>query len=119
MNIINIIVERLLKIGKIPICNGISSRAFHIGEFCFLLCYRCTFVVLFFFISLFVTNKLKKTYPTVLMVAIMIPMVIDGGLQKFFGILSTNMRRSLTGALFGIGMGYWIGQLNRWIDERS
>ena len=37
---IEIIIERILHIGEIPLCNGIPSRALHIGNFCFILCYN-------------------------------------------------------------------------------
>lgn len=30
---IEIIIERILHIGEIPLCNGIPSRALHIGNF--------------------------------------------------------------------------------------
>lgn len=49
----------------------------------------------------------------------MVPMVVDGSLQTFFGIMSTNFRRSLTGGLFGFGLGSIIGDMYRYLDTRT
>ena len=46
-----------------------------------------------------------------------IVMTIDGGLQTFFGIMSTNLRRSLTGGLFGIALGGFVTRLFLQLDK--
>jgi uncharacterized membrane protein len=46
-------------------------------------------------------------------------MIIDGSLQTFFGIESTNLRRMITGTIFGIGLGGLICYIYTWIDMRS
>ena len=44
-------------------CNGIAERAPHILGFCFPLCYRCTFIVILFIMTLYIAYKHKKTIP--------------------------------------------------------
>lgn len=99
------ILECLLHIGKVPICNGIASRAFHIGDFCFILCYRCSGVVLGIIFSLYYLNKYK---PKIRYILLIIPMIIDGLLQLLTPYISNNLLRSITGVLFGIGIGHGI-----------
>lgn len=100
-----IILERLLHIGKVPICNGIASRALHIGDFCFILCYRCSGVVLGIMFSLY---YLKKCEAKIKYFLLIIPLVIDGFLQLLTPYTSNNLLRLLTGILFGIGIGQGI-----------
>ena len=37
-------------------------------------------------------------------ITLMFPMIIDGNLQYLKGIPSTNLRRAMTGFLFGVGV---------------
>lgn len=115
-NIIDLIIARLSQFGTIPLCNGISERAMHIGDFCFPLCYRCMFFIFVFLITLFIFYKYKMNIPLVIGVVCLIPLMIDGGIQTFFGVLSTNIRRSLTGGLFGFGMGSLVSYVFEYID---
>lgn len=112
-HIIDFIVNRFSQFGTIPLCNGIATRAMHIGKFCFPLCYRCMFFVIVFIITLY---KYKKETPLMIAIICLIPLIIDGGMQTFLGILSTNLRRSLTGGLFGFGMGSLVNYVFRYID---
>lgn len=48
-----------------------------------------------------------------------IPMIFDGGIQTFFGIISTNVRRSITGGLFGFGIGAFLSKLYMYLDEKG
>ena len=43
--------------------------------------------------------------------ALVLPMGVDWGIQRWFGIMSTNARRLVTGLMagFGLGMGYMWG----------
>lgn len=117
--LINFIIERFSHFGEIPLCNGIASRAPHIFGFCFPLCYRCTFIVLLFFITLFILYKYKKKLPWSLIIIAMMIMIVDGGLQTFFGIMSTNLRRSLTGGLFGVALGAVVTRIYMYLDQES
>lgn len=117
--LINYIIERFSRFGEIPLCNGMASRAPHIFGFCFPLCYRCTFIALFFFITLFILYQYKKKLPWYFIIIAVLIMTIDGGLQTFFGIMSTNLRRSLTGGLFGIALGAFVTRLYLYLDQES
>ena len=111
----DVIWKRLLLIGIVPLCNGIASRAPHLFGYCFILCYRCTFILLFGIGTLLYLNK-KIIFSIKYVWILLIPMIIDGSLQTFMDISSTNFRRSLTGTLFGIGIGYVIKYLWQKVD---
>ncbi len=49
----------------------------------------------------------------------MLPMIVDGGLQTFFGIMSNNWRRAITGGIFGFGLAGMIALLYMYLDERT
>ena len=92
-----------------PLCNLKEERALHIGNFVFPLCFRCMFIFIFFILSflIFIKSKIKlNKYLFIISSIILIPMIIDGSIQTFFSIESTNIRRSITGSLFGLGLGY-------------
>lgn len=92
-----------------PLCNLKEERALHIGNFVFPLCFRCMFIFIFFILSflIFIKSKIKiNKYLFIISLIILIPMIIDGSIQTFFSIESTNVRRSITGSLFGLGLGY-------------
>ena len=99
-------------------CNGIAERAPHIFGFCFPLCYRCTFVVILFSITLYISYKYKRSIPIYVIILCMLPMIIDGSLQTFFGIMSHNFRRALTGALFGFALGMLVTKAYIYIDKK-
>lgn len=109
-----IILERLLHIGKVPICNGIASRALQIGNFCFILCYRCTGVVLGIIFSLYYLSKHETKVKYLLFI---IPMIIDGVLQLLTPYTSNNYLRLITGILFGIGIGHGIAYFSNKIYD--
>jgi len=117
--IIELVIERFYHLGDIPLCNGISSRAPHFFGYCFPLCYRCTFFLLLFLITLIVCYRKQKKLSFILCFLCLIPMIIDGSLQTFLGINSTNLRRALTGAMFGFGLGSLIVRLYMIIDVRE
>ena len=114
--IISLICERINHIGKIPLCNGIAKRAPHIFGYCFPLCYRCTFFILVMIMTLMIYYYRRKRISLSIAIWLLIPMVIDGCLQTFWGIESTNLRRALTGGLFGLGIGSFIAYLYSKID---
>ena len=101
-----------------PLCNLKEERALHIGNFVFPLCFRCMFIFIFFILSFLIfINKKIKLDKRLLIVSIisLIPMIIDGSIQTFFNIESTNVRRSITGSLFGFGIGYICYYLYKFI----
>lgn len=100
--------------GKIPLCNRNIERAIIINDFVFPLCIRCTFMILFFFLSLFLSKisivrsiiikfGLFKTF--IIACFLIIPLIIDGLLVYFSSYDGTNILRIITGMLFGIGSG--------------
>ncbi|MEG0367358.1 MAG: DUF2085 domain-containing protein [Coprobacillus sp.] len=117
-NFIELMLYRLSHIGQIPLCNGVEERAPHIFGVCLPLCYRCTFILLLFCITLFISYKYKKDLPIWILIICLIPMIIDGGLQTFMNIESTNLRRILTGSVFGFGLGMMIAKTYRYVDQR-
>ncbi|MFR7590457.1 MAG: DUF2085 domain-containing protein [Longibaculum sp.] len=117
IQLINLFWERLLHFGSVPLCNGIASRAPHILGVCFPLCYRCTFIFLLFIVTFIFCYKKHIKLPWWMIVLGVIVMTIDGGLQTFFGIMSTNLRRSLTGGLFGIALGGFVTRLFLQLDK--
>ena len=92
-----------------PLCNLREDRALHIGNFVFTLCFRCMFIFIFFISSFILFIKKKVKFNKMLFLIsflILIPMIIDGSVQTFLSVESTNLRRSITGSLFGLGLGY-------------
>lgn len=114
---IEILLERLFMLGQVPLCNGIPERAPHILGICFPLCYRCTFIFLAFFITLFIIYK-KEQINIKYVWILLLPMIIDGSLQTFLMIESTNIRRSLTGMLFGIAVAMIVKKIYVFIDKK-
>ena len=114
---IKMIIKRIVLIGHVPLCNGIASRAPHLFGICFPLCYRCTFFIIGFFLTLFILYKKKSSMNLYFACVCLIPLIIDGCLQTFWGIESTNLRRAITGCLFGFGMGMIVIRLNHIIDH--
>lgn len=121
--IIDLMIYRFSHIGEIPLCNGISSRAPHIMGFCFPLCYRCTFIILTMLLSLWFVYRYHKTMKIYWLFICLIPMIFDGCIQTFLGFESTNMRRIITGSLFGMSLGQLIylgvEKIECWIKYRS
>ena len=117
--IIAFILYRLSHIGEIPICNGIAERAPHFMGYCFIFCYRCTFIILAFLVALLIFYRKKVKLPIWILLLCMLPMAIDGGLQTFFGVMSENWRRALTGGFFGFGLAGLIALVYMRIDERT
>lgn len=102
------IVELKGNFGKIPLCNKRAERAPHIFGRCFFLCWRCTTVTIFSIIATIVlyyidlSLVMSRTF-TIVGSILVLPMIFDGSIQYFAKRDSTNARRAITGALFGIG----------------
>ncbi len=115
----NILKIRFHKFGDVPLCNGKASHGFFIGDFCFPLCTRCTSMMFFSFLFYILFIKKKIKLPSVITTIIMcIPLVVDGTLQYFFGIESTNFRRLVTGFLWGYGMAGFLANLYYCFPEK-
>ncbi|WP_304237979.1 DUF2085 domain-containing protein [Jiulongibacter sediminis] len=90
--------------GKTPLCNGKPERAPHLGSFCFPLCWRCTALLVGYFLGSVLRFywPLNMTWSTRFM--LMLPLAFDG----FFSYYtpwhrSNNVLRILTGLICGFG----------------
>lgn len=95
--------------GKKPLCNLNEERGIHFGSFVFILCYRCTFIILGGIFSFFLMylKKPKISYFYILFSFLfIIPCLLDGILQLVSSYESTNYIRALTGFFAGFGIGY-------------
>lgn len=114
-------IKGLKDIGKVPLCNGKSERAPHIFGKCFILCWRCTALsgsmLLSALLSFILTGHayieigMRELF---LAVMLLLPTLLDGGGQYFFGRESTNQRRVIWGTVSGVGLwmiASWIRML--------
>ena len=93
---------RLKNIWKKPICNQKSNRAPKCCWCVFLLCYRCTWIVIGWLIATLTISfyTIPKSY--ILLLLFTLPCAVDWLLQKLNLFESTNPRRFITGLLFWI-----------------
>ena len=102
--------SRLKSWGTAPLYNRKPERAPHFGTFCFPLCWRCTGILCGVMCGPLVLNflallgLLERPYIYILPTLLIVPLVYDGTIQYFFGELSNNTKRFVTGFLFGIGL---------------
>lgn len=61
--------------------------------------FLCITTIILEIIKIEVNNELL-----IINIILMIPMILDGSLQYFMGIESTNFRRGITGGLFGVAV---------------
>jgi uncharacterized membrane protein len=102
-------VKKVLnKIGKVPLCNGKPERAPHVCGKCFILCWRCSMVVLFsIMVTLLITYSkifIMKIPFAIIALLLIVPMIVDGVAQYLLHKESNNSRRIITGSLFGCGI---------------
>ena len=91
--------------GKVPLCNGVKSRAPFVGRFCFPLCWRCFGLVVGSLVGYWIGfSGVIVLVRNVLGIFLLTPLVVDGLLQEIFVVESTNFRRVIFGVLFGIGL---------------
>lgn len=113
---IKLLLYRLSHIGMMPLCNGVATRAPWIGDFCFILCYRCLGIVIGVLVTLY---YLKDHQPKIKYFILTIPMIIDGILQTFSPYISNNILRITTGLLFGIGIIHGLIGSILWISKKT
>jgi uncharacterized membrane protein len=87
----------------------------------FILCARCTGILIGILISSLLYSIISNVY---LWLLLMIPLLIDGMIQKRTDYRSNNIKRLLTGILFGPGfvivfsyLSYYLHQLNTLLFE--
>lgn len=100
----NDMTHRLFTIGQFPLCNLKPNRAPHVGKHTFILCWRCTGVLVGFFLSqLFILSHFAHCHWLV-SGALIMPCASDGLLQHLDILQSNNVRRFTTGFFAGIGI---------------
>lgn len=84
-------------------CHQLPERSFFIGGYQFPLCARCTGITIGYLFALLLCI-LQIIFPLWLSFLMIIPLIVDGGVQLLFCIMSNNIRRFVTGVLFGVGV---------------
>lgn len=109
----NAFAYRMKNIGKVPICNCRRDRAPIIHGYSFLLCWRCTSIlisllgmrILFEDSAAMVTYVESKAFAVgLLSILLVAPTLIDGLMQYGMKIESNNLRRIITGFIAGFGL---------------
>lgn len=83
-------------------CHCKDERSFHYKGKKFPICARCTGELVGIFASLF--SCFFFQLPVWLCIILMIPLIADGTIQMFTNYESNNLRRFVTGVLFGYGL---------------
>lgn len=83
-------------------CHQIPNRSFFIGSYQFPLCARCTGILIGNLGALLFFHFFTLTNPV--LIALLLPLMIDGALQQWAQIPSTNLRRLLSGLLYGYSL---------------
>ena len=83
-------------------CHCLDERSFHYKGKKFPICARCTGELVGIFVSLF--SCFFFMLPVWVCILIMIPLIVDGTVQMFTKYESNNLKRVITGFLFGYGL---------------
>ena len=84
-------------------CHQIPERSFFMCGHQFPLCARCTGILIGYIFSLLLL-LVGYSMPSLICVLFLIPLILDGGIQLLYHIMSNNIRRLITGIFFGIGL---------------
>lgn len=102
MRLTNRIWVLLMELGALTGCHQKTMRSFFIKGFQFPVCARCTGIITAKpFAWIFVKKKNLSLSKCIFLV---IPMIIDGGIQYKFSIESNNKRRFITGFMAGFAL---------------
>ena len=83
-------------------CHQKPERSFFLCGYQFPICARCTGILIGYVCSILLLLLSCFLHPLICLL-FLIPLVIDGGIQLLFNVLSNNTRRFISGTLFGIG----------------
>ena len=86
-------------------CHQMPDRSFSYKGYQFPVCARCTGVIIGELVSI-ITILFAMKISWVYAVAMIVPLVIDGGLQYINVWKSNNLRRIITGIFAGFGLTY-------------
>lgn len=82
-------------------CHQLPERSFFINGYQFPVCARCTGIIIGEVSSIFCYVLHLHFLPVIYLVALLIPLVIDGLVQYKTSYQSNNVKRVITGILFG------------------
>ncbi|RLG27659.1 DUF2085 domain-containing protein [Methanosarcinales archaeon] len=85
------------------LCHSIPDRCFTYNNRCLPICARCMGILIGGVASLLIFNIFNIYLSYHISIILVIPMILDGGLQYVDYTPSTNNRRFVTGFLFGVG----------------
>lgn len=88
---------------KVSGCHQMPQRSFFIAGYQFPLCARCSGIVFGYILAL-ILFCFGFIMPIWLCVILAIPLIIDGGIQLVFNIMSNNIRRFVTGTIYGVAV---------------
>lgn len=88
-------------------CHQMPERSFFIRGQQFPLCARCTGILVGYLIGL-ILGCITRFEGYLNFLVLIVPMLIDGGIQLVFKVESNNCRRFITGILGGIGIIYLL-----------
>jgi uncharacterized membrane protein len=101
--IINVSKSMNIWIRQSPFCHSIPERCFVYKNHHLPICSRCTGILFGGVLSLICFSIFNLNFSFQTSLILIIPMIIDGGLQYLNYFISNNNRRFFTGLLFGIG----------------
>lgn len=84
-------------------CHQMPERSFFINKYQFPVCARCTGMMVGYIMALFLVI-IKINIKLIFCILLMIPMIIDGCVQYKTTYLSNNLKRFITGIMYGIGL---------------
>lgn len=104
-NFNSFILDRLyplsLKYGQ-KMCHQFSDRSFHVGIRQYPVCARCTGIYVGIFIGLL--SAIFYKLPLNVCIVLLLPMLLDGYIQLKTSYNSNNIKRLITGLLFGYSL---------------
>jgi len=98
-------------------CHCLSERSFFYKGKQFPLCARCTGELIGICVGLMGWYLIKL--PIYLYVIMLLPLIMDGFIQMFTTYQSDNIKRLLTGILFGIGFASLFLESNSWFFHQG
>ena len=91
-------------------CHQLPERSFFVKGYQFPLCARCTGIACGYCFAFFLII-FNTLLPIWLCSIFLMPLILDGGIQFFANIVSTNTKRALTGFFFGLGIIHFIANI--------
>lgn len=96
-------------------CHCIDSRCFHYHGRRFPICARCTGELAGLLLAAALLPFWRLALPWCIL--LMCPMLLDGGLQALTAYESNNIKRFITGLLFGFGLAALFVKTSAWAFE--